>query len=431
MKKNKFLTKLTGLFVKKNRIMPVLFVLGLLLRLFLAGSTLHPDLASIVSASSLLYREKVFNIYDHLQNAPENNPVVQSYGRRFFTYPPLAYFLLGGLGFLFFPFVNQTVFGKLLSGFSGFAGSGFSLGLLTLKLPYLIFDILVLLFLRKIFKDHKKRFLVFLFWWFNPLVIYASYMVGQFDIIPLLFVVCSLWAYSTGLSILGAMFLGLGAGLKMFPLFFLFPLAFLSFKTVIGRLKVIAVGIGSYLLTILPFLTSSAFRQNVLLSNQSQKMLFAQLPVSGAEGIYIFVFLFCLICYFAFYEKNTSVKLLNNYYLFILLALFSVTHFHPQWFLWTTPFLIIHLVERNLKTWPVLMMIFISWLGITLLFEPSLSIGLFAPLNKDLLEAKGLVGVMPSALDPFMVKSILRSILAASSLFLAVFLFKNEKEAKN
>ncbi|MBL7078337.1 hypothetical protein ISS42_01605 [Candidatus Shapirobacteria bacterium] len=402
----------------------LLVVLGILLRLLLAASTLHPDLASIISSSSLLYREKVLNIYDYLQNAPDNNLVVQSYGRRFFTYPPLAYFLLGGLGFLFSPFVGKEVFIKLLSGPVAFAGLGFNLSLLALKLPYLIFDLLVLFFLRKMFSDEKKRFWVSLLWWFNPVAIYASYMVAQFEIIPLFFVIFSLWAHLAGLGILGVVLLGLGAGLKMFPLFFLLPLAFLSFKTVFNRLKAIVIGIGVYLLTILPFSTSSAFRENVLFSNQSQKMFFAQLPVSGAEGIYIFIFLFCLICYYAFYDKN--IIHLSNYYLFILLAFFSVTHFHPQWFLWVTPFLIINLVESKMQTWPMAIMMLFSWLGITLLFEPSLSIGLFAPLSKNLLQAKGLVGVMPLAFDAFMVKSILRSIFAASSLFLVIFSFKDE-----
>jgi len=414
--------------MKNNKLIAILFSIGLLLRLFLAGATLHPDIASIASADSLLWRKKVFNIYDYLQTVPKETSVVRVYGRNFFTYPPLAYFLLGGLRALFFPFLSKNIFDKLLRGAIAFAGRGFSFDLLILKLPYLIFDILILFLLRKIFKQQRKRFFAFLLWWFNPLVVYTSYMVGQFDVIPVFFVVSSLWAYLKKRNFLAAVFLGLGAGLKMFPLFFLLPLAFFSFKTISGQLKMAAVGVSVYFLTILPFLNSSAFRQNVLFSNQSQKMLFAQLPVSGAEGIYIFIFLFCLICYFAFYEKNKSVKLLNNSYLFILLAFFSVTHFHPQWFLWLMPFLIINFIESNFKTWPMAMAIFFSWLGITLLFEPSLSIGLFAPLNKNLFEARGLAEIMPPAFDAFRVKSIFRSALAASSLFLVLFSFSYAKK---
>jgi len=407
--------------MKSNRLIIILFSVGLLLRLFLAGATFHSDIASIASADSLLWRKKVFNIYDYLQTAPKQTPVVRVYGRNFFTYPPLAYFLLGGLRTLFFPLLSKNIFNKLLKGAIAFAGCGFSFDLLVLKLPYLVFDILILFLLQKIFKQRKERFFSFLFWWFNPLVVYASYMVGQFDVIPVFLAVSSLWAYSKKRNILAAIFLGLGAGLKMFPLFFLFPLAFFSFKTIFGRLKMVAVGIGVYFLTLLPFLSSSAFRQNVLLSNQSQKMLFAQLPVSGAEGVYIFIFLFCLLCYFAFYEKNSSVKALSNYYLFTLLAFFSVTHFHPQWFLWLAPFLIINFIKNNFKTWPMTAIILLCWFGITLLFEPSLSVGLFAPLNKNLFEARGLAEIIPLAFDAFRAKSIFRSVLAASSLFLVLF----------
>ena len=73
------------------------------------------------------------------------------------------------------------------------------------------------------------------------------------------------------------------------------------------------------------------------------------------------------------------------------------------------------------KVWPVVLSIFLAWLGITLLFEPSLSIGLFSPLIPELADQKGLAEIMPAAFDAFKVKSMLRSVLAGSSLFFLWF----------
>jgi hypothetical protein len=250
-------------------------------------------------------------------------------------------------------------------------------------------------------------------------------MVGQFDIIPLFLVIFSIWAYLNNRKTLGVISLGLGGGLKMFPLFFVLPFSFLSAKSLFKRLWLIILGVGFYFLTILPFLSSSVFRRSVLFSNQSQKMLFAQMPVSGAEGVYVFIFIF--ITWLSFYESQRSVSRLCSYYLAILLSFFSVTHFRPQWFLWVTPFLIFILVQ-NMKTFPVVLLILFSWLGITLLFEPSLSVGLFAPVNPGLSQSRGLANMMPPAFDAFKAKSILRSILAGSSLFLIVYNMKQEDQ---
>ena len=317
----------------------LLLLLGVSIRLILAGITVHPDLLSISAGNFLLFRKGILNIYGHLVQAPIGDRVVEVYGRSFFTYPPLAYFILGFLNFLFFPLFDSELYTRFLGGIEAFSGLGFDVDLLFLKLPYLIFDLLMATLLYKVFeKNSRKAWVAFCLWLFNPVSWYTSFMIGQFDIIPTLLLVLSIYLVAKERYLLGVLSLGFGAGLKMFPLFFLPILALILGKNIWQKIKLGLVGLLPYLLTIAPFLNSSHFRQTVLFSGQSQKMLFAQLPVSGAEGIYFFVFGTILIYFYsAWWGKKENIW---HYYFWILLLFFSLTHYHPQWFLWITPFLI-------------------------------------------------------------------------------------------
>jgi len=403
--------------LKKHWLKFLLLALGIGLRLVLAGTTIHTDLLSISSGSFLLSKRGVMNIYEFLAQAPGSESIIEVYGRSFFTYPPLAYFTLGFFNFLFSPFFSSELYTQFLGGVSAFSGLGFNFDLLILKLPYLIFDLLTMALLFKIFaKDKKKAWLSVLLWLFNPLSWYTNFMVGQFDIIPTFLVVLSAYLAIKDKPTLAAFSLGLGASLKMFPLFFLPILIVVFGKNFWQKFKLGLAGILPYLISIIPFLKFSSFRQTVLFSDQSQKMLFMKLPLSGAESIYLFVFGVMVIYLYAAYQGKQ--KFVWRYYFWVLLLFFSVTHYHPQWFLWLTPFLIWSIVANNFtRLWPGFVLVS-CWLIITLFFEPSLSMGLFAPIWPHLtgaslgnLESLGGLGVSE-------IKSIVRSIFAATSFWL-------------
>jgi hypothetical protein len=110
-----------------------------------------------------------------------------------------------------------------------------------------------------------------------------------------------------------------------------------------------------------------------------------------------------------------------------MLTLFSVTHFHPQWLLWVSPFLIISLIKTKFASWPLVATLFVSWLFITFMFEASLSYGMFAPLFPGLKGAVSLKDVVARYLDPFLVLGIFRSLLAGASAFMIYSLFKSDK----
>ena len=92
---------------------------------------------------------------------------------------------MGGASLLTTWIVDQTVHDNFVLNFSSTLGNPqLNLLLLLLKLPYFFFDIAIAYLLMGIFKEEKTKKWAFALWMFNPVNLYATYMVGQFDIIP-------------------------------------------------------------------------------------------------------------------------------------------------------------------------------------------------------------------------------------------------------
>lgn len=400
---------------------------GIILRLALMPITFHPDLLGHSFTAYFLAYKGVWNIYDYFANLPPTHPLVKNFGvGDIFIYPPLAYFTLGFFRFLVKPFVDANFVPWLMENLSQIhSNPQLFKHLFFFKLPYLFLDIGLAFLLAGLFTNSKKKKLVFILWLFNPVALYVSFMIGQLDLLPTFFTVLSLYLFRKKKVYLSALALGIAASYKMYPLFLLFPLAFLARDKLTEKIKVIITGMLPFVLFILPYFGSSAFRAQVF-SPKSQKMLFMGWPVSGAEVVYPFVLILTVIYFVSYYSKEKSD--LKNYFLAVLLLIFSVTHYHPQWFLWVTPFLILEMVENDFKNFLAILGLFSCWLVITLLFEASLSYGLFNPLWPQLDNAPSLSFFASRYIDTFQFKSLVRSVFAGISLAFSVMLLRKNKD---
>jgi hypothetical protein len=395
-------------------------LIGIVIRVILMPVTLHPDMWGHSFVAYFFAYEGKLNPYETLAALPQTHPLVRNFGvTDIFIYPPLAYFTLGFFRLLVRPFVDPA-FLPFVMEYPGrvFDRPDLLWNLFIFKLPYLFVDVALAFLLAGIFNDPKKKRCAFILWMLNPVTIYATFMIGQIDILPTFFTVLAAFLYSKNKKTASLVSLGIGASYKLWPALLIVPAAFLFEEKLINRIKSVLIGFLPLILTFLPYLNSKAFRYMVF-SPKSQKMLFMNLPVSGAEGIYPFIFILVLIYLYIYYKKAEKVSL-SFWFLSILLLIFSVTHYHPQWFLWVTPFLIWQLVEVRFKYWELVCTLLASWLFITLMFEPSLSIGLFAPINPKLVSSIGLADILTKYVNVFEIKSIVRSIFAASSLFYLV-----------
>lgn len=356
----------------------IILILGILIRIFLSFATFHPDIQAISVAGKVVSEGNVLNLYDF--SSEEN----------VFNYPPLIYWFFG---------LTSLLFGS---------------NLWLLKLPYLIFDLLVALLLYRLV-DPKKALLAFSLWIFNPINLYATYMMGQFDILPTFFSVLSIYLAFKGKLKLAAVTLGVGIAFKLYPIFLVIPLILLG-KGFWEKIKLLILTALPYLVSILPYLSSKSFRSEALFANQSSKSLYASIPVSGGESILLFP-AFLLFFYLLILGLKIKIDLWRLF--LILLALFFIfTHFHPQWLIWITPFLVLDLARNQFKNIIPVLIILASWVGSLFFFDSSLTLGMFAPIFPTLKNTADIWTILGINIDFNSSRSILQTILVASLSYL-------------
>jgi hypothetical protein len=401
-------------------------IIGIAIRLILMPTTSHPDLWGHSFVAYFFAYKGELNIYQFLQNLPPSYPLVKNIGiSDIFIYPPLTYFTLGIFRWLVRPFVDPNFIPWLMENMSYvYTRKDLFSILFFFKLPYLFIDVAAGFLLAGLFDDQKKKKLAFALWMINPVTLYATFMMGQLDILAVFFTILSLYFAKKEKYVWSLVSLGIGGSYKMFPLLFIVPAALLFSFRLKDRIKNVAIGFLPFVITIIPYLNSPAFRNMVLFQAKDQKMLYMVLPVTAAEGVYPFILGLIVVYCLAYYAKNKSK--LTDYFLAILLITFMVTDYHPQWFIWITPLFIYKMVQEKDKILFVVLML-TTWLIITLLFEPSLSVGLFGPIIPAARTFIGFNAILAKHTDVYRFLSLVRSVFAGIAAFWLFGLFKNEK----
>ena len=186
-------------------------LLGIFIRLLLIPFSLH--VAPRFTGYFATFPQSV-HIWNSLERASHS-----------FPYPPLTYHTISVyLLYLMRPF-TQGLLDKPISGsvasFDWIASHFVFRNLFVLKAWYFLPDLAIAFLLLRMFRDDlSKAKIVLLAWISNPLVLYTAYFHGQFDLIPIFFVVLSLFLAKIGKTAEAAFWMGIGACYKIFPIFF-------------------------------------------------------------------------------------------------------------------------------------------------------------------------------------------------------------------
>ncbi|MBU1126877.1 hypothetical protein KKF11_00855 [Patescibacteria group bacterium] len=403
-------------------------LLALFVRFLLMPFIFHPDIKSHHFHFYFL-SQGVFNIYEFLASNVQNLPYTDT-----FNYPPLVYFVFGAVQFLLKPFLGGGFIGWIFDWGPGrLANPEIFRYLFILKIPYLILDIVTAFLLTCFFKEKKQKQKIFLFWLFNPVVLYSIYGLASFDILPSLFVLWSVFLVLKKRPMLGGLILGLAAAFKTYPLLLLPFLAIFGAKDTKTRLKIFILGLVPYFLTCLPFLGSTPFRESVLLSGLSQRLFLAAIPIGFGENLIIFVaaltFLFFLALRFASSLSHPEEKIIP-FFLAVLLLVFGLSHFHPQWIVWILPFLTILLVKKP-SLFFAQVVFYLSFLAVVFLLNDRAQLfGLLTPINLDFSEMPSIFEILrdKKIIDPFLVQSLFHSLLAGTALWLGWQILKEKNE---
>ena len=221
---------------------------------------------------------------------------------------------------------------------------------LIFKMPILFMDLLGLYYLMRISKSKRKYILVLYF--LSPIVLYASYMHGQLDIIPTVFLVGAIYYLTlpgivTG-KIMGndwkfVILLTLSLASK-FHIVAALPLFFLYIYKKKGRSKaIIMTGLPALLTAaiILPF-WGSGFA-NMVLFNKEQNAIGNVFLEYGSAHLLLSVLVLLLIYFQAFRinQMNRDLLISMTGLLFSVFLIFVPAM--PAWFIWIVPFFMLYL----------------------------------------------------------------------------------------
>lgn len=301
---------------------------GVLFKLLLMGffSSDYQDMMFIPFVSCFLSGENPYQFY-------YDNALLPS-----FPYPPVMLFLecIGGFFVTFFG--GMPVFFRNL----------------IFKLPILLMDLVGLYFLLRISKDKRKYILVLYF--LSPIILYASYMHGQLDIIPTVFLIGAVYY----LSEMGAtaqkekafewkfiLFFTLALASKFhivaaLPLFFLY-----LFKRKGWKKAVFMTGL-PLLLTVaavLPFWGSGFI--NMVLLNREQLVIDTVYLNYGNAHLLLPVLVLLFLYFQAFQINQINRDLLISMTGLLFSVFLSFVPAMPAWFIWIVPFFMLYLAGQS------------------------------------------------------------------------------------
>jgi hypothetical protein len=350
------------------------------------------------------------------------------------AYPELITYLLAFLYGVFDPFLPKGVFNDfftntaytpdLLSAPFRLSQPGLFTYLFISKMPFLAFDMLLGLTLLHLLKDYRQSLLAFKLWMINPISIYISYAVGQYDIIPVFFIMLSLYLLQNRRTKSTMLSLGVACAFKTFALLFVLPTTLFLVKEfrdlkekVVKSLLLIATSLLPLILSktavyfmpvyYLPTnLASFQFDINGFFGNTLYWLgKPGQPPLKGLltfgldysisfktfapfyDIIYVFPLIYTLLLLALIYRKNISFKALWKAMLVFLLLYYASSLFHQQWFLYTQPFLILLAVEdiKFLKAYvaliPLYFMYVLYWSPETLAFLDTIGLSSIQVIN--------------------------------------------------
>jgi hypothetical protein len=405
----------------KGNLPGAFFLSALILRLFFSAFFFHPDIKSQHFHAQFLGRG-VVDIYGFISKSAESLPY-----RDTFNYPPLTYYVLGTWNM-----ISQVLLGSELDvwlndwGPQGYFHPRTFEIMLVLKLPYLIFDFLIALLLTKLVEDQKTARRVLIFWFFNPVSLYAIYMLSQFDVICAALTVAALLFVKRGEYFRAALLIGLGTMMKSYPLLLLPFILFRStkVKSMVSALTGFLLG---FLLPVLPVISSPEFRYTMTHSNLMQRVFEAGIEIGGGQKLPLYVVVYFFTLWLS-WQRRQNKDLLPEF-LTTTLAILLVSHFHAQWAVWTLPFITLYFSKSHLNLLPVLALSFIGFFITNLLVaDQYVFLGLFTAVNPLSIVFPPIPWLIQPFVDPVLLQSLAHTLLTGCGAVIIYLVWKHDLE---
>lgn len=255
---------------------------------------------------------------------PWNFYLINSYNLDSFPYHPLMLYLLC-------PF---AILAKLIQISALF------------KTPLFLADILIFYILWKSFPNKKNE--VFLYYFLNPVILYAIYIHSQLDIIPTAILLYSIYLLMANKQNFSSLVFGLALATKIHIIIAL-PLLFFylyKIKNINVALKYLLNSLIIFTLIDLPFLFSEGFEQMVLL-NSKQSLLFDSFYNIGSVSILLPIAAIFMIYLHFFNQEKVNYDLLYFYFGILFTATIFFIYSGSAWYVWMIPFVSIYFIQND------------------------------------------------------------------------------------
>lgn len=255
-----------------------------------------------------------------------------------------------------------------------------------MKLPYLFFDCLIILTCWKMLPSDKSKLNFTAFWAINPVVIYGTYMFGQFDLIPSFFVILACYfSLQRGKERFACLSIAAGCLFKIFPIIFLPLILLISSRNLKDFIRLSFYGVFPVLLFYGVFYLISG---NAVIKIFTVLMGFSEFSVDYGNTTLRFCqfTVYCLVCFhvFNFRKEKLPYPVIIQCFIAIYFAAYwgILISFEPHRFLWVLPFLVLFVQEHSGWKKPFYVLIVLIFL---LGLRPRASaIGIFAPIYPEL-----------------------------------------------
>lgn len=381
----------------------LLVLLGFIIRLMLIPFSMHIDLRFIGDIIGM-------NQHAHLFTFNPTSPFLVSP-----LYPPLAYFTVAIFQFITSAF-SQPIPIDVFSSQTGiaFLNNPFIFRqLFFLKIWYLLFDLgTAYIFWRMFRYDKKKVQLVLLFWLLNPIIIYNAYLHGQFDVVPIFFVVLGIYLAKQEHPAWAAFFIGIAACFKIYPLMFLIPAVLILSQAWRERIKLLLLGIVPYLVFLLPRLD-----QYIQSTSGFDDWFFRVGYDIGFGGqVYIFFALYAVLIWYIEYKDLQGYEALWRVCFITLLIYYPFSYFDLHYYAWLMPFAAIYLAENS----RIIKLYSFAFLCLLVLLFQTPVASFFAPISpKYFLRMPSLMEMLSPYLPILFIMNVFRSFLVGTLFWLA------------
>jgi len=274
--------------------------------------------------SSLLFQPFVHSFVDNGVSNPWQFYIEHNLNLDSFPYHPLMLFILC-------PF---TILSKLLHFDALF------------KMPLLLADLGILYVLLKSFPNKEKS--VYLFYFLNPIIIYAIYIHSQLDIIPTALLLYGIYLLINNKFNYSALVFGLALATKIHIIIAL-PLIFFylyKIKNIKVAFKYVLVSLIIFLLFDLPYLFSEGFVKMVLL-NPKQSLLFDSFYSIGSVSILLPIAAIFMIYLHFFNQEKVNHDLLYFYFGILFTATIFFIYSGSAWYVWMIPFVSMYFIQND------------------------------------------------------------------------------------